>query len=219
MAEGGRARSRLALAAATALLLAGCSGGAASDEGSPESLTGTVHAPYPVPATPLRDTAGEPYSLATDTEADLTLVFFGYTSCPDVCPAVTATLAAATNRLTAEQRDRVEVVFVTTDPARDTGPALRAWLDRYDPAFVGLTGDLGTIADVGEPLAVYVAEGDRLPSGGRDLQAHSTQVTGIMPDDTAPVLWTRDVSPEELADDVVALLGPDADRLLEEGMS
>lgn len=216
--------ARVVGAVLAAALLAGCSAGASSrgasdGEASPAALAGTVHAPYEVPATPLTDTDGEPFSLARDTDADLTLVFFGYTRCPDICPAVTTTLAAAMNRLSDDQRDRVQVVFVTTDPARDTGPALRAWLDRFDPAFVGLTGELGTIADVGEPLAVYVGQGDRLPSGGRELQAHSTQVTGILPDDSAPILWGREVSPAELAADVGALLGPDADRLLEEGLS
>ncbi len=227
MAEHARPRARRTSAAGglaallAAVLLAGCAAGGAGagGDGSPAALAGTVHAPYEVPATELTDTSGEPYSLVADTDADLTLVFFGYTNCPDVCPAVTATMAAAMTRLSEEDRERVEVVYVTTDPARDTGPVLRSWLDRYDPSFVGLTGELGTVADVGEPLAVYVAQGAKLPSGGRDLEAHSSQITGVMADGTAPILWNRDVSPAELAGDVSALLGPDADALLEEGLS
>lgn len=216
-------RRRLRVCTTAALLvgavaLAGCAGGPSGD-GSGAPLAGTVHAPYEVSATPLTDTAGESFSLARDTDAELTLVFFGYSRCPDICQAVLGTLSAAMTRLDDEQRARVEVVFVTTDPQRDTPGALRDYLDRFDPAFVGLTGELATIAEVGEPLAVYVADGDRLPSGGRDLEAHSTQVTGILPDDTAPILWSRDVSPAELAADVDALLGPDADRLLEEGLA
>ena len=62
---------------------------------------------------------------------------------------------------------------MTTDPARDTRPALRDYLDRFDPAFIGLTGDLDDIVDVGEPLAVAVEQGEKLPSGGYEV-THST---------------------------------------------
>jgi protein SCO1/2 len=80
--------------------------------------------PYVVPAISLPDTSAEPYSVAT-AKAPLKVVFFGYTKCPDICQIVMSTIASAVTRLDAEQRDQVEVVFVTTDPARDTGPVLR----------------------------------------------------------------------------------------------
>ena len=203
-----------------ALLLGGCAATGAPGEGDGAgSLAGTVHAPYAVRATPtLTDTEGEPFSLADDTDADLTLVFFGYTQCPDVCQVVMGTIASAMTRLDDADRERVQVLFVTTDPKRDTPQALRDYLDRFDPRFEGLTGDLDDVAALAEPLAVYVAEGQPLPSGGRDLNSHSTQVSGVLPDDTSPVLWPQDVSAAELAGDVEALLGPDRDRLLEEGM-
>ena len=66
---------------------------------------------------------------------------------------------------------------MTTDPARDTRQALRTYLDRFDPAFIGLTGDLETIIDVGKPLGVAVEQGEKLPSGGYEV-THSTQVIG-----------------------------------------
>jgi protein SCO1/2 len=103
-------------------------------------------------------------------------------------------------------RAKVDVVFVTTDPARDTPTALRSYLDRFDPTFIGLTGDIHTIAAIAKPLAVYVAEGQKLPSGGYDLNSHSTQVTGIDSRDRSRVLWTRDTSPAQFADDIHTLL-------------
>lgn len=193
------------------MLVAGCSGGSG---GGPDGgyRAAQAHDPYPVSATPLTDTEGRPYSLAEDTDKPVTLVFFGYTSCPDICQVVMANIASALTRLDDADRADVDVVFVTTDPKVDTEQHLREYLDRFDPSFIGLTGDLDTIAAVGKPLAVYVADGERLPSGGRDLNSHSTQVTAITADDTSPMLWTQDTSSADLAADLHTLLAEEADR-------
>jgi protein SCO1/2 len=184
-------------------VLGACSSSSAEDGGY---RAGETHQPYRVPATPLTDTDGKPFSLVRDTDKPLTLVFFGYTHCPDICQVVMANITSAMTRLDDADRARVDVVFVTTDPARDTGPVLRRYLDHFDPGFIGLTGDLRTIAEVGKPLAVYVSQGEKLPSGGRDLGGHSTQVTGITSDDTSPVLWTQETSSADLAADIHTLL-------------
>jgi protein SCO1/2 len=188
----------LLLAAVTA-----CSSSSANEDGY---RAGQTHQPYQVPSTPLTDTDGQPYSLTKDTDKPLTLVFFGYSHCPDICQTVMSNLTSAITRLDDADRERVDVVFVTTDPARDTPTALRAYLDRFDPSFIGLTGDLDTITKVGKPLAVYVADGEKLPTGGRDLNSHSTQVTGITADDTSPILWTQDTSSADFAADIHTLL-------------
>lgn len=198
---------RRALAALVSLLalgsLAACSSSQADEDGY---RAGQTHQPYRVPATTLTDTDGQPYSLTEDTDKPLTLVFFGYSHCPDICQTVMSNLTSAMTRLDAADRDRVDVVFVTTDPARDTPDALRTYLDRFDPSFIGLTGDLATITRVGKPLAVYVADGEKLPTGGRDLNSHSTQVTGITADDTSPILWTQGTSSADFAADIHTLL-------------
>ena len=193
-------RALAALVAAGVLALSGCGGG------GDVAFTGITHDPYQVPATPLTDTDGAAYSLTKDTRKPLTLVFFGYTHCPDICPMVMANLASAMTRLDKADREKVDVVFVTTDPARDTPAVLRGYLDHYDPAFIGLTGDLQTIVDVAKPLAVYVSDGTKLPSGGYDLNTHSTQVSAIGTDDTSRVLWDMDTSSAQFAADVQALL-------------
>ena len=165
--------------------------------------------PYTVPSTALVATDGSSYSLAEDTEAPLTLVFFGYTNCPDICQVVMASLASAMTRLAPEQRDQVEVVFVTTDPARDDAAVVQDYVERFDPSFTGLTGDLPTIVEVGNALGVAVEKGERLPSGGYEV-THGTQVVGITADDRAPIVWTEGTSAAQYAADVAALLEEDA---------
>jgi protein SCO1 len=174
--------------------------------------TGTLHAsqvdpPFTVSDTALTDTDGGPYSLADDTDKRLTLVFFGYTHCPDICHIVMANLAAAMVRLSEDDREQVDVVFVTTDPARDTEKALRDYLDRLEPSFIGVTGEIDDIEAVGRSVAVGL--GTKLASGGYDVDAHSTQVTGIDGADEAPVYWHADASSAQFAEDIHTLLGGD----------
>ena len=132
-------------------------------------------------------------------------MFFGYTHCPDICQVVMQTLASAMTRLDKADREQVDVVFVTTDPARDDEAALRAYLERFDPMFVGLTGPLPTIIDIGNDLAIAVEHGEKLPSGGYDV-THGTSVLGIDGDDEVPIVWTQGTSATQFADDVHQLL-------------
>ncbi len=200
------ARVRAAvLAIVLAVTLAGCS--QAPEEGD---YAGTLLSdPYVVPDEALSDTAGERFSLAADTDRRLTLVFFGYTRCPDICQAVMSSLASAMTRLDGSVRDQVEVVFVTTDPTRDDAATLREYLDRFDPTFVGLTGELPRIVDVGLDLGVAVDKGQRLPGGGYEV-THGTQVIGIDGGDRAPIVWTHGTSAAQFADDITLLLTGDA---------
>ena len=197
----GRTRRALAVVLLpAALLLTACGG----DDDAP--LTGAVlDQPYVVPATPLTDTDGASYSLADDTDKRLTLVFFGYTHCPDVCQVVLSTLASAMTRLDEADHEQVDVVFVTTDPERDTEKVLRNYLDRFDPTFIGLTGPLDSIIDVGKGMAVAVEQGHQLPSGGYDV-THGTSVLAIDGGDEVPILWTQGTSATQFASDVHQLL-------------
>jgi protein SCO1/2 len=195
---------RRAIAAAALVgLLSACGGQTAA--GSME-LTGTrLDPPFGVAPTPLVDTEGEAYSLTEDTDEDLTLVFFGYTHCPDICGQVMATLAGTLTRFDEEQKERLDVVFVTTDPARDDEAATQDYVDAFDPSIIGVTGDLDDIVEVGESLAVGIDKGDKLPSGGYDV-THGTRVMAIDADDQTPIMWDHDVSQAQLAHDVLMLL-------------
>ena len=173
---------------------------------SADTFTGAVlHEPYHAPATELTDTEGHPYSLADSTHKRLTLIFFGYTHCPDECPTTMATLASAMLQLDASDRSNVQVVFVTTDPARDTQTVIRDWLDHFSKDFVGLTGPLPTIKRVAQQVGVPIAKGRRLPSGGYDV-THGTQVLGMDGSNKIPVVWTLGTTAPEFAHDIHQLL-------------
>jgi protein SCO1/2 len=195
-----RRASALGLALLLGLALTAC------EKSSADSFSGIVlHRPYHAPATMLTDTAGRPFSLANSTDKRLTLVFFGYTHCPDECPTTMATLASAVLQLDTSDRSNVQVVFVTTDPARDTGPVIRSWLDHFSSSFVGATGSLATIKRVASDVGVPIAKGRRLPSGGYDV-THGTQVLGLDGSNKIPVEWTLGTTAPEFAHDIHQLL-------------
>jgi protein SCO1/2 len=202
------------MTAVLALLLAGCGGqspGAAGPVANvsmhdDDGLNGVVlPTPYEVPSVPLKDADGATYDLATDATKPLTLVFFGYTHCPDICQVVMANIASSLTRLDPAQKAKVQMVFVTTDPARDDAATLRSYLDRFDPSFDGLTGDLPKIIRLGKAFDVEIGKGKKLVSGGYDV-AHGTQILGLLPDHRAPFVWTQGTDPSTLADDITTIL-------------
>jgi protein SCO1/2 len=201
-------------AAVLALVLAGCGGSDASDGSAvahlsihdDDGLHGVVlPKPYDVPDVTLTDADGQPYDLPADATKPLTLVFFGYTHCPDICQVVMANIASSLTRLDADQRAKVQMEFVTTDPARDDVRTIHSYVQRFDPAFDGLTGDLPTIVRLGKSFDVPVAKGEKLASGGYDV-AHGTQIVGLLPDGRAPFVWTEGTDPAALAEDVSTIL-------------
>jgi protein SCO1/2 len=141
------------------LALVACGRDVASDE-----LQGaTVDPPKPKPSFVLTDTSGNRYDFGEETEGKLTLLYFGYLNCPDVCPVHLAQIAETFDRLPAIARDAA-VVFVSVDPDRDSLGDIRAFLDNFDTRFVGLTGTLEELevaqTAAGVPPAVFVGQGD-----------------------------------------------------------
>ena len=107
------------------------------DRTAPQLASGTWLAePRPVIGFDLTDSRGQPFTRA-DLRGHMSLVYFGFTHCPDECPD---TLAALARMLRGSAIPRVRVLFVTVDPARDTPQVLRHFLGQFDPAFIGLTG-------------------------------------------------------------------------------
>ncbi len=199
--------SRAAVLLLGALLLSGCATGGPSLDGTADDgyFGAVLDEQYVAPAVTLTDDTGAPFDLVTDTTKPLTLVFFGYTNCPDICQAVMASLASALTRLDADQRAEVDVLFVTTDPSRDDAATLRTYLDRFDPEFVGLTGRLADITRAGDAFHVFVEKGIKLPSGGYEVD-HSTQVLAIDTRDRTPIVWTYGTSSAQYASDIIRLL-------------
>jgi len=148
---------------------------------------------YDLPDVSLTDTSGAAYNIRTGNTASpvtepVTALFFGYSNCPDVCTGILADMATARNRMSAQLKSKVRLLCITTDPARDTPGVLKTYLDRIDPNYVGLTGDLATIVSVAQSVKVAIEDGQKLPSGGYEV-VHGTQVTGFGKDYRAAVVW------------------------------
>ncbi|MCH2241743.1 MAG: SCO family protein [Aquabacterium sp.] len=101
----------------------------------------------------LPDVDGKPRSLA-EFKGKVVVVFFGYVHCPDVCPTTLAELAEIKRQLGADGQ-RLQAVFVTLDPERDTAPMLKAYVQGFDPAFVALRGTPQQVADAAKSFKVF----------------------------------------------------------------
>ncbi|MET3961695.1 protein SCO1/2 [Marmoricola sp. OAE513] len=197
-------------AAVTALTLLSACGG----EEKGVDIHGTVlDASRPVAADELTTTDGGTFSLVDDSTKPLTLVFFGYTRCPDICPAVMSSVAAGLTKLSDAQRKQVQLVFVTTDPKRDTDKVLADYVSRFDPSFRALTGDIRTISKVALSLGVFVDKGEALPGGGYDPNSHGANVIGINAEHRALIAWDGETSPSQFASDFEFLVTKKPDRL------
>ena len=158
----GTARARLTLAAAAlCAALAGYWMAQQLDRASPRLASGTwLPRPKPVGEFRLTDTTGRDFT-RRDLGGAPTLVFFGFTHCPDVCPTTLMKLAQVRKRAGLEG---LRVLFVSVDPQRDTAALLGLYLHAFDPAFLGLTGDPGPILTLAANFGV-AASRVQLPGG------------------------------------------------------
>ncbi|GAA3184078.1 SCO family protein [Blastococcus jejuensis] len=223
MTAAARSRRRPALPAlilAAGLALAGC-GDPAAAEGDPAAVQGdeghdhgsgpaTVEGaddryagldlsePYRRPSFTLTDTTGASFDFTDRTQGRPTLLFFGYTNCPDVCPATMADVAVAMRGMDPAVAEQVQVVFVTTDPAFDTPAVLGEYLDRFDAdlpsQFIGLTGDQELIDQAQLSAGVPLAEDD-----GR---LHSSLLLLYGSDDAAQVAFDAGNTAKDIAADL-----------------
>ncbi|ALW89984.1 SCO family protein [Deinococcus actinosclerus] len=132
-----------------------------------------LDAPKALPALALVNDRGQATTLAA-SDGRMRLVFYGFVRCPDVCPATLASLKNMYAALSPEQRSRVQVQFITVDPGHDTPGVMREYLNRFDPAFTGLTGKPGTIdAAAREMFVANVA-----PMPAEDHSAHMDMEQG-----------------------------------------
>ena len=133
-------------------LIAGCGPEPQPDR---EAFAGQpVPDPVSLPASAFPSMTGETFHLAEDTRGRVTLLFIGYTYCPDICPVHLANLAAVLNDLPLEQSREVRTVFLTADPVRDTPERLREWLGALDRSFVGLRGSRGEVNALEDALGL-----------------------------------------------------------------
>lgn len=209
------ARTRAAGLLLAGLVLSGCGLAGrqpvATSTAAADGLHGTqVGDVIARPALTLQDTSGRPYALQQRPADELTVLYFGYTRCPDVCPTTLAELAAARRQLTDAERARLQVVFVTEDPATDTGPVVRRYLDAFDPSFVGLVGGdpvaEQALDDLRAPRTKIVPTapaGVQAPATGSTVQ-HASSVYAFSGART--VVYTDQTSPSDYAADFRQLL-------------
>jgi protein SCO1/2 len=212
----GSRRALPALLVAGALALSGCSEPAAGDEGhdhadapavveAPEDRYAGLDLvePYRRPTFTLTDTTGAAYDFKAATAGRPTLLFFGYTNCPDVCPTTMADVAVALRGVEPELAAEVQVVFVTTDPAFDTPEVLGEYLGRFDAdlptRFIGLTGDQEAIDQAQLSAGVPLAE-DR----GR---MHSSLLLLYGTGNEAEVAFDAGNTARDIADDLRLVAG------------
>jgi protein SCO1/2 len=149
----------------------------------------------------LTDSAGQPRSLA-DFRGKIVLLSFGYTHCPDVCPTTLAKFAEV-RRLLGADGARVQAVFITIDPERDTAELLRAYVPAFDPTFVGLRG---SEAQTDAVTRAFHANYQIVQYQGSTLVDHTASTYILDAEGRPRVVTPYDQTARALADDVQALL-------------
>ncbi|GBD42917.1 SCO1 protein [bacterium HR40] len=135
------------------------------------------------------------------------LLFFGYTSCPDVCPTALGTAAVAMEEL-GPLAERLQPMFVTLDPERDTPDVLAAYVAQFHPAILGLTGTPDEIASVAKAYRVFYRKA--VPEGGKEsdyLLDHSAYLYLVDPEGKFVRVFTHTQSAEDIAQAIRAAMG------------
>jgi protein SCO1/2 len=163
--------------------------------------------------TALASAIGGPFQLVdqngkTITDADLkgkwSLIYFGYTHCPDACPTALNDISIALADLGAK-RNEVRPVFITVDPERDTPEALKAYVTAFDAPILALTGTPEQVAKAAKGYRVYYA---KHPEAGGDYSMDHSSVIYVMdPEGRFTASFTHENSPEQIADRLKKLVG------------
>jgi protein SCO1/2 len=196
-----------ALAASAALLLTACgsssgTGSHAVAEVSADASQGpgvTLDTPFAKPAMVMTDNHGKPFDLVKQTAGHPVLLYFGYTHCPDVCPTTMSDIALAKSKLPKAEQAELRVVFVTTDPDRDTPARLNTWLGAIDKSFIGLTGKFTTVEAAARSVGVGVSPPVKEKDGSITV-THGAEVLAFWPkDDKAHVLYMAGTTADQYA--------------------
>lgn len=142
----------------------------------------------PLPEFSLTDHDNRPFD-ATRLRGRTSLLFFGFTHCPDICPATLSQLAAARRQLAAagDGADLPQIVLVTVDPERDTPEVLESYVEYFGEGITGVTGAVEEIRALAEPLGVYF---EKSPLGDDYTMGHSTAVLVVGPDAALQALFS-----------------------------
>ena len=163
--------------------------------------------PQPVAKTDftLTDTHGRPFRFAPETEGYLTLLLFGYTRCPDICPVHLSSIAAVMADFSFELRSRIKVVFISTDPERDSPERIREWLDAFDESFIGLRGTVAEVNEIERSLGLPPSFADDGQDPDDYLVGHAAQVLAFTPDNLAHIAYPFGIRQADWARDLPRL--------------
>jgi len=182
--------------------------GSQSAQASTEQVTyrgGLVTPPLPKPKIVLTDTSGNLFDLRSKTGGYVTLLFFGYTRCPDICPLQMAYLAAALKKLPPGVTRQIKVVFVTTDPTRDSRQGLRMWLDHFCKDFIGLNGNEAEVAAAQAATGLAPAVKSVSANGVADF-AHAAFVIAYTKDNLGHLIYPSGIAEEDWVHDLPGLV-------------
>src|SRR5262249_42636237 len=161
----------------------------------------------------LASAIGGPFRLVdqdgkTVTDGDLkgkwSLIYFGYTHCPDACPTALNDISIALSELGAN-RDTVRPVFITVDPERDTPEALKSYCTSFDAPILALTGTPEQVGKAAKGYRVYYAKHPE--SGGDYSMDHSSVIYVMDPDGRFTASFTHESTPEQISERLKKLLG------------
>jgi protein SCO1 len=169
------------------LALAGC--GISAESGGRAYRGALLAHALPRPSFTLTDTHGQPFDFRARTDDTVTLLFFGYLNCPDVCPVHLTNIATVMHGLPYDVTGKMRVVFITTDPVRDTPEKLQAWLENFDPSLIGLRGTPEQVKAIEKLVDVAPAVAARPDSSGAYEVGHAAQVIAFTADDSAHVVY------------------------------
>ncbi len=151
----------------------------------------------------LTDHLGRPRKLA-DFRGKAVMLFFGYTNCPDICPVTMAKMASVVKDL-GDGRQRVQGLFVTLDPVRDTAQALKSFVTAFNPDFLGLTGEAAAITALAKEFKMFVAVREADPQGRYDV-AHGGGVFVFDASGRLRLFMRDDLSVDVMTADLTRLL-------------
>jgi protein SCO1 len=166
---------------------------------------GLVAPPLSKPRFVLTDTSGAPFDFWNRTQGSITLLFFGYTYCPNECPMHMANIGTALKKLPPRIAGQVKLVFVTTDPERDTRVELRRWLDNFDKRFVGLTGTPAALDAAQKAAGVPLPQKTGPPNHNYSV-THANFVVAYSKDNLGHVIYPGGVSEADWIHDLPLLV-------------
>lgn len=183
---------RLGLLLLCALALNGC--------GSYKLRGGTIQPPNDAPDFSLTDHNGQPFRLSQQ-RGKVTLLFFGFTSCPDVCPTALADMRNVRRELGTDA-EQVQVVLISLDPERDTPERLKQYLAKFDPSFLGLRPTPAQLAPLLKDYGVSAIRRDLPGSALKYTIDHSAFTYVIDKAGHWRVLFSHAMSTEDMASDL-----------------